>query len=69
VPSVTVLLHFSQALSSTTMDSDTVPPIVPSSKHLILCFDGTGNKFQGNASDSNIVKIFSLLDREDANQC
>ena len=30
---------------------------------LILCFDGTGNKFQGNGGDSNIIKIFSMLDR------
>jgi len=36
-------------------------------KTLILCFDGTGNKFQGTQADSNIVKIFSLLDRQDAN--
>ncbi|KAK3109846.1 hypothetical protein LTR53_016465 [Teratosphaeriaceae sp. CCFEE 6253] len=37
-------------------------------RSLILCFDGTGNKFQGSAADSNIIKIFSLLDRQDANQ-
>ena len=36
--------------------------------HLILTFDGTGNKFQGNAGDSNVIKIFSCLDREDPNQ-
>ncbi|KAK5685744.1 hypothetical protein LTR17_026966 [Elasticomyces elasticus] len=41
---------------------------VTSQRSLILCFDGTGNKFQGTAADSNIVKIFSLLDRQDANQ-
>ncbi|QIX01733.1 hypothetical protein AMS68_007250 [Peltaster fructicola] len=40
-----------------------------SKKALILCFDGTGNKFSGTAADSNIVKIFSLLDREDPLQC
>lgn len=34
-------------------------------KHkLILCFDGTGNKFHGDDSDSNILKIFRMLDRE-----
>jgi hypothetical protein len=33
-------------------------------RKLILCFDGTGNKFHGNDSDSNILKIFRMLDRE-----
>lgn len=32
-------------------------------KAMVLCFDGTGNKFQGNAGDSNIIKIYGLLDR------
>ncbi|KAF2164531.1 hypothetical protein M409DRAFT_67693 [Zasmidium cellare ATCC 36951] len=40
----------------------------PGRKSLILCFDGTGNKFQGNQSDSNIIKIFNLLDRQDSSQ-
>ncbi|KAI9724614.1 MAG: hypothetical protein M1828_003637 [Chrysothrix sp. TS-e1954] len=35
---------------------------------LILCFDGTGNKFQGNSADSNIIKIFSMLDHQDPMQ-
>ncbi|RPA75181.1 hypothetical protein BJ508DRAFT_214773, partial [Ascobolus immersus RN42] len=30
---------------------------------LVLCFDGTGNKFRGDASDTNVVKIYKLLDR------
>jgi uncharacterized protein (DUF2235 family) len=29
----------------------------------VLCFDGTGNKFHGDDSDSNILKIFRMLDR------
>jgi hypothetical protein len=40
-------------------------PIFPTKKSLILCFDGTGNKFQGSAGDSNILKIYSMLDKED----
>jgi uncharacterized protein (DUF2235 family) len=32
-------------------------------KKLVLCFDGTGNKFHGDDSDSNILKIFRMLDR------
>ncbi|PVH81831.1 hypothetical protein DL98DRAFT_623095 [Cadophora sp. DSE1049] len=37
-------------------------------RRLVLCFDGTGNKFQGNPSDTNIVKLFQMLDRRDPNQ-
>ena len=37
-------------------------------KKLVLCFDGTGNTFQGNTSDTNIVKIYDKLDRDDDNQ-
>ncbi|EME88399.1 uncharacterized protein MYCFIDRAFT_127396 [Pseudocercospora fijiensis CIRAD86] len=35
---------------------------------LVLCFDGTGNKFQGGQADSNIIKIYGLLDRNDPTQ-
>lgn len=35
----------------------------PKVSRLVLCFDGTGNKFTGDASDTNIVKIYQLLDR------
>lgn len=45
----------------------------PNKKHthrkLILCFDGTGNKFHGDDSDSNILKIFRMLDRTANDQC
>ena len=37
-------------------------------RRLVLCFDGTGNKFQGNESDTNIVKLYELLERHDPNQ-
>ncbi|KAG5928850.1 hypothetical protein E4U42_007828 [Claviceps africana] len=37
-------------------------------RKLILCFDGTGNKFHGNESDSNILKIFRMLDRSAGDQ-
>jgi uncharacterized protein (DUF2235 family) len=26
----------------------------------VLCFDGTGNKFAGDESDSNVLKIFRV---------
>ncbi|KAK3385881.1 hypothetical protein B0H63DRAFT_473773 [Podospora didyma] len=32
-------------------------------RKIVLCFDGTGNKFHGDDSDSNILKIFRMLDR------
>lgn len=31
-------------------------------RKLILCFDGTGNKFKGSDGDTNIIKIFRMLD-------
>jgi uncharacterized protein (DUF2235 family) len=38
------------------------------SKRLVLCFDGTGNKFNADETDSNIVKIYEMLDRTTADQ-
>ncbi|KAM3530275.1 hypothetical protein NHJ13051_001494 [Beauveria bassiana] len=40
----------------------------PAQRKLVLCFDGTGNKFHGDDSDSNILKIFRMLDRSAENQ-
>ncbi|KAF2456700.1 hypothetical protein BDY21DRAFT_392908 [Lineolata rhizophorae] len=37
-------------------------------KQVVLCFDGTGNKFSGTDSDSNILKIYRMLDRMDVDQ-
>ncbi|KAF1998033.1 hypothetical protein P154DRAFT_622018 [Amniculicola lignicola CBS 123094] len=37
-------------------------------KKFILCFDGTGNKFSGTEADSNILKIYRMLDRSDDSQ-
>ncbi|EMD60601.1 hypothetical protein COCSADRAFT_345883 [Bipolaris sorokiniana ND90Pr] len=34
-------------------------------RKLVLCFDGTGNVFNGNTSDTNIVKLFDKFDRKD----
>ncbi|KIX95043.1 uncharacterized protein Z520_09353 [Fonsecaea multimorphosa CBS 102226] len=33
----------------------------------VLCFDGTGNKFSGKDTDSNILKLYRMLDRTDVN--
>jgi len=37
-------------------------------RKFILCFDGTGNKFSGTDADSNILKIYRMLDRNDDTQ-
>ncbi|KAF2405393.1 hypothetical protein EJ06DRAFT_502573 [Trichodelitschia bisporula] len=37
-------------------------------KSFVLCFDGTGNEFSGTDSDSNILKIFRMLDRSEESQ-
>jgi uncharacterized protein (DUF2235 family) len=37
-------------------------------KKFVLCFDGTGNKFSGTDADSNILKIYRMLDRTDEHQ-
>ncbi|KAL1954108.1 hypothetical protein VTO42DRAFT_1732 [Malbranchea cinnamomea] len=37
-------------------------------KTFVLCFDGTGNKFSADSSDSNVLKIFRMLDRTKRNQ-
>ncbi|KNG85718.1 hypothetical protein ANOM_006735 [Aspergillus nomiae NRRL 13137] len=42
------------------------PARVP--KQFVLCFDGTGNKFCGDKSDSNVLKIFRMLDRSKSHQ-
>lgn len=38
-------------------------------RKIVLCFDGTGNKFHGDDSDSNILKIYRMLDRTASDQC
>lgn len=57
---------------STHLPSRPVTPMGPDRDHqsrhrkpskIVLCFDGTGNKFHGDDSDSNILKIFRMLDR------
>ncbi|KAI4251732.1 MAG: hypothetical protein LQ352_004682 [Teloschistes flavicans] len=35
---------------------------------LILCFDGTGNQFKADPSDTNIVKLYQKFEREAPNQ-
>ncbi|KAK2785523.1 hypothetical protein FQN52_008435 [Onygenales sp. PD_12] len=37
-------------------------------RRLVLCFDGTGNVFTGDESDTNVVKIYDMLDRHSGDQ-
>ena len=37
-------------------------------RRLVLCFDGTGNEFKADETDSNVVKIYELLNRDAPNQ-
>lgn len=37
-------------------------------RELVLCFDGTGNTFRADGGESNILKIFRVLDRTKANR-
>lgn len=32
-------------------------------RELVLCFDGTGNTFRADGGESNILRIFRMLDR------
>ena len=38
-------------------------------RELVLCFDGTGNTFKADGTDSNILKIFRMLDRTKEGRC
>ncbi|KAL4891815.1 hypothetical protein BDV59DRAFT_203088 [Aspergillus ambiguus] len=37
-------------------------------RELVLCFDGTGNTFRADGGESNILKIFRMLDRTRENR-
>lgn len=41
----------------------------PKPCRITLCFDGTGNKFHGDDRDSNVLKIYRMLDRVAGDQC
>ncbi|EAT89124.2 hypothetical protein SNOG_03919 [Parastagonospora nodorum SN15] len=50
------------------MDYGAAPKATHVRKKFVLCFDGTGNKFSGTDSDSNILKIYRMLDRNGDDQ-
>ncbi|KAI9369076.1 hypothetical protein BJX61DRAFT_545942 [Aspergillus egyptiacus] len=37
-------------------------------RRLVLCFDGTGNQYMGTEEDTNIVKIYEMLERHSSDQ-
>ncbi|KAI0673866.1 hypothetical protein C8Q78DRAFT_1076827 [Trametes maxima] len=50
--------------SSELGDADIIPPYDPAApRTLVLCFDGTGDQF--DSDNSNVVKFFSLLKKDD----
>ncbi|PLB36910.1 T6SS phospholipase effector Tle1-like catalytic domain-containing protein [Aspergillus candidus] len=49
------------------MNMDPFGPLPPRHR-FILCFDGTGNKFAGDESDTNLLKIYRMLDRTKSHQ-
>ncbi|RPD64672.1 hypothetical protein L226DRAFT_528953 [Lentinus tigrinus ALCF2SS1-7] len=49
---------------SSELDHDIIPPYHPGARRtLVLCFDGTGDQF--DSDNSNVVKFFSMLKRDD----
>jgi len=36
---------------------------------IVLCFDGTGNQYEADGTETNILRIFHLLDRNAPDQC
>ncbi|KAK8197371.1 sporulation associated protein [Phyllosticta capitalensis] len=46
-----------------TADEKTTGP-----RRLVLCFDGTGNSFLGDVSDTNIVKLYQMMERNTPGQ-
>ena len=39
-----------------------------STARLVLCFDGTGQQYKGDTSDTNIVKLYQKFERGDPKQ-
>jgi uncharacterized protein (DUF2235 family) len=45
------------------MAESSIPTQLLEKHSFALCFDGTGNEFRGDSTDSNVLRIFRLLDR------
>ncbi|KAK5659302.1 hypothetical protein OQA88_1395 [Cercophora sp. LCS_1] len=53
----------SNSPSLTEADQERLKP-----RSLVLCFDGTSNKYRGDGTETNVFKIFQLLDKHDHDQ-
>lgn len=51
-------------------DSETNGAVKTPEEHgkLLCCFDGTGNQYSGDTSDTNVVKLFQKFDRNASRQ-
>ena len=60
------ITHFTMAAAMTPQVNGTseIHADIPKTKKLILCFDGTGNQYSGDTSDTNIVKLYQKFDRK-----
>ncbi|KAI5817743.1 hypothetical protein BZA77DRAFT_309341 [Pyronema omphalodes] len=56
-------MSFSTSFPSTSNNAGKRKNGKPPNK-LVLCFDGTGNKFTGTSTDTNIVKLYQMCDRD-----
>lgn len=55
--------------SAVSLNRRICPPVIPpthTNRTLVLCFDGTGDQF--DADNSNIVKLVSLLKKDDSSK-
>jgi uncharacterized protein (DUF2235 family) len=41
----------------------------PRARQIVLCFDGTGNTLRADGKESNILRMFRMLDRTDDEDC
>jgi len=37
-------------------------------RNIVLCFDGTGNQYKGDGKETNVLKIFRMLDKNSSQQ-
>lgn len=62
------LLHQIIYLQVTTTMVEGTSSGEPQRRCFVLCFDGTGNQFRGDSTDSNVLRTFRLLDRSSPSQ-
>ncbi|KAM7216600.1 short chain dehydrogenase [Rhypophila decipiens] len=63
----TTLVTNDSSLSATSCPDEIIDPNRPP-RNLVLCFDGTGNLYKGDGTETNVLKIFGFLNRDAAHQ-